>query len=110
MSRKMNKWRLPTIEELEALVDHNRCTSSSTDQEMKGDFYWSSTTDAPNVNYAWQVYFCVSSTGNDRKTDTFYVRCVRDTKNELEWSETADEKMTWDEAIKYVEDMNKEIA
>ncbi len=106
MSRKRKgDWRLPTIEELLALYDEH----SQSDKEMENKIYWSSTTLAFYTSLAWVVGFGIGRAGYRNKTDTTYVRCVRNTKNGLEWSKVASEKMTWYEAFEYVEDMNKEI-
>ncbi len=109
MSRKRKgNWRLPKKEELLALTDCTKSYPASIDSEINSGNYWSSTTYASNASYAWNVHFGYGATVSHRKTNTNYVRCARNTKNGLEWSETANEKMTWDEAMKYAEKMNKE--
>ncbi len=109
MSRKRKReWRLPTILELLTLVDYTKHNPASSDPGIDSDGYWSSTTYASDTSYAWYVHFYRGSTYDYHKTNTNSVRCVRDTKNGLEWSRTMDEKMTWDEAMEYVKGMNKE--
>jgi hypothetical protein len=100
-----NKWRLPTIEELLALVDYTKYDPAST-VDITSDYYWSSTTDASRSDYAWLVDFCNGSPDGYYKTASEYVRCVRDTEDGLEWSEDAPKQMTWDEAMKYAESLN----
>ncbi len=105
MSRKRKgNWRLPTKEELLALCNE----SIPSNKEMGSKVYWSSTTSASYTSHAWVVYFGNGYTSHLYKTNTRYVRCVRKTKNGLEWSKVAGERMTWYDAIKYAEDMNKE--
>lgn len=72
-------WRLPTIKELETLVDYgkynsaSRITPSSAVQSLK---YWSSTADAHSAGLAWYVDF---SQGGVASTAFLpqQVRCVR---------------------------------
>ncbi len=108
MSKDINKWRLPTIEELSTLVDHTKHNPSSTDQEVKPYYYWSSTTYNYDRSYAWGVGFYSGEVNGRYKTTTYHVRCVMNTSKGLEWSKTADKQMTWDEAIEYANNMNKE--
>ena len=64
-------WRLPTIQEL----------YSAYVQKVKGFqsyYYWSSSTDANNINYAWYVDFGYGYVFYNYKANGFYVRCVRD--------------------------------
>ncbi len=111
MSRKRKReWRLPTILELLTLVDYTKHNPASSDPGIDSDGYWSSITYAFGTSYAWYVYFNNGCTSYNNKAYTNSVRYVRNTKNGLEWSRTMDEKMTWDEAIKYAEDMNEEAA
>ena len=73
-------WRLPTIEELETLVDDGRYNPSVTEgvfQHISSSYYWSSTTYANNTNYAWVVYFYYGGSYSGAKTYGRYVRCVR---------------------------------
>ena len=72
-------WRLPTIKELQSIVDITK-----HDPAIKGGFsntasswYWSA---SPTVNYdsnAWIVSFYDGYTYNSTLTHTHYVRCVR---------------------------------
>ncbi len=96
-------WRLPTVKELITLQN-----SASSDKEMKPYYYWSSSTGEATTSNAWSVCFYKGFDYWDDKTDSNYVRCVRDTPNGLEWDKTAPFKMTWQEAMDYAEKINKE--
>ncbi len=73
-------WRLPSKEELETIVDYGKYSPSidQTFTNVTSSYYWSSTTDASYTSYAWLVSFNYGYTRNDVKTDSYYVRCVRD--------------------------------
>jgi len=73
-------WRLPTIEELETLVDDGRYSPSTTEgvfQHISSYHYWSSTTNADSSDYAWGVHFYHGYSYSNTKTGSYYVRCVR---------------------------------
>ncbi len=109
MSRKRKeKWRIPTIRELLALTDYTKSRPASIDSEINSGNYWSSTTYASFTSSAWFVDFYYGTTGYQNKAVTNFVRCVRNTKNGLEWSKAMNKQMTWYEAFEYVNDMNKE--
>jgi len=76
-------WRLPSIEELESIEDLGR-----TDPAINPIFtstnssnYWSSTTDASDTSYAWDVYFGDGYDLWGDKTYAGFVRCVRPSDN-----------------------------
>jgi hypothetical protein len=84
-------WRLPTREELQAVVtscsgilnDYENNESNEyyqTDYQEKGFIssdYWSSSTLASNTNVAWYVDFYFGYTSYLNKDYSKYVRCVR---------------------------------
>lgn len=103
-----NKWRLPTIEELEAMYHQLY-------KKGLGDFmlshYWSSSEDY--YGYAWYQYFGDGYQGIKYKDDHKWVRLVRDLKEGdigkglvlfldgrfFEIAEKDEGRMRWREAI-----------
>ena len=74
-------WRLPGVDELLSITDLGRVDPAidPTFRNVVSTDYWSSTTGAGRASDAWGVYF--NNGGDDVwgvKTDTWYVRCVRD--------------------------------
>ena len=73
-------WRLPNRTELESLVQIN-AVSPAIDgtyfPATPSNWYWTSTTFAPNPANAWSVNFGVGDTNALDKTNTFHVRLVR---------------------------------
>lgn len=77
---KGNAWRLPTVVELESIVDYGAYKPSifTVFENVSSNYYWSSTTSANASNYyAWNVYFGYGNTYNSNKNDSKYIRCVR---------------------------------
>lgn len=72
-------WRLPNINELKSIRDMGRSSPAidTTFANTASDGYWSSTTYVAGTTYAWFVYFDNGHVGNNDKTVSFYVRCVR---------------------------------
>jgi len=73
-------WHLPNYNELYSIGDRSRYNPSidSTFQNVVSDYYWSSTTIARDISSAWGVYFDTGYDFMSGKTNTYYVRCVRD--------------------------------
>ena len=73
-------WRLPNIRELLSLVDDTKFVPSisSSFTNIISNNYWSSTTYASNTSYAWVVCFSYGNDYHNAKTNSNYVRCVRD--------------------------------
>ncbi|HUA34705.1 MAG TPA: DUF1566 domain-containing protein [Candidatus Binataceae bacterium] len=77
-------WRLPTIVELQAIVDNNASGCGANSACIDGTFgptqrrfYWSSSTFANGLSDAWGVDFGVGDTERNDKNASFYVRAVR---------------------------------
>jgi len=74
-------WRLPNVEELRSLIDYSQYNPSLPQghpfTNAKASWYWSSTTNALNTDFAWFVDFLYGGVGNYYKTDGINVRAVR---------------------------------
>ena len=75
-------WHLPTLYELQRIVDLTRY-----DPALQRGFhfglsknYWSSTPYADDSSRAWEIDFKSGSTEHSRHSYDFYVRCIRDMK------------------------------
>jgi hypothetical protein len=75
-------FRLPTIKELDSLVDLTVTSGATINQtafpSTPAEKFWSSTLYAGGATYAWYVDFAVSGDSNaDGVAKSFRVRCVR---------------------------------
>jgi len=123
-------WRLPSIEELQTLMDYGQFAPSVTEGIFQHilwlvDYYWSSTTTANYTDDVWVVNFSYGDLSSLNKTGNGYVRCVRggqltpsnlsrnnmteivtDSTTRLQWQDNAIVKSTkrsWIDAINYCE-------
>ncbi len=72
-------WRVPTIKELQTIVDITKAKPAIYDQFrfIEPTSYWSSNEDITNPGYGWYVGFKSGATFKDSKDYDCYVRCVR---------------------------------
>jgi hypothetical protein len=82
-------WRMPTIKELQSLVDYSRynpAIDTTYFPTAVSSLYWSSTTYASNTLLAWGVLFYNCYNYSLNKNTSYYVRAVRGGK---QWSTMA---------------------
>lgn len=71
-------WRLPTIQELQGIVDYSRSSPAINPIfHIENSHYWSSTTIANDSYDAWNVNFNYGHVGYGYKSGYRYVRAVR---------------------------------
>jgi len=72
------KWRLPTKEELETIIEKGSEPSINTQIFPNTNilWYWSSTLYPKAPEYVWRVSFNKGKFGGILKTNTSYIRCV----------------------------------
>ena len=72
-------WRLPTIKELQSIVDIKKSNLAIKDgfKNVASDFYWSSSETVSDSSQAWHVHFSSGSPSSTYKSYKNYVRCVR---------------------------------
>ncbi len=73
-------WRLPSIDELLSITDDTKYNPAIKDGflNVTADDYWSSSPDASGSSNAWSVVFKNGGDGWGTKSDSYLVRCVRD--------------------------------
>jgi len=72
-------WKLPTIKELQTIVDITRVKPAINDQFkfIEPTSYWSSSEDIIDDGYGWYIGFKTGATYKDNKDYACFVRCVR---------------------------------
>jgi len=75
-----SNWRLPNFNELYFIADRSKRNPAmdSTFQNVSSNYYWSSTTVVGYGDGAWIVDFYDGGVGWGAKSNSHYVRCVRD--------------------------------
>ncbi|MCI5180202.1 MAG: DUF1566 domain-containing protein [Candidatus Electrothrix sp. AW3_4] len=78
-----NNWRMPTLKELESLVNYGRSNStidSSYFSNAVSSNVWSGTPHAEDSERAWFVYFSNGYSGADARNNNLAIRLVRNGK------------------------------
>jgi hypothetical protein len=73
-------WRLPSLTELQTIVDERRHDPPIDDvafPDTPVGFYWTSSPQAGTTDYAWYVAFLHGHADTDVVSNSFWVRCVR---------------------------------
>jgi hypothetical protein len=70
-------WRLPTIQELFSLINHNRSNPATEFPGHPATGFWSSSIFTIDTNFVWYVYFYYGYVNISAKIDINHVRCVR---------------------------------
>ena len=83
-------WRLPTLEELQSILDTSRAHSPSPSPTLTIDAnwfpntqvaaYWSATPGTDNSTSAWYVYFGKGGTFKTIRPYNYFIRLVRDSR------------------------------
>lgn len=77
-------WRLPSVDELSSLVDRSQygpaLPTGHPFTSAYSSFYWSSTSDADQIDNMMYVHFSDGEVGSIDKIGNAYVRCVRGSK------------------------------
>lgn len=116
-------WRLPTLQELDSIVNYNISSSEPTINthlfpEAQFSDYWTSTSCDYNSSFAWAVSFLYGYDDPMPKNNDYHVRAVRgnpsqpvykdnndgtvsDISTGLMWQKGTADKMTWEEALDY---------
>lgn len=72
-------WHLPTKKQLKSIVDRSNTPAIKKDfKNVAPKGYWSGDKIEINDGYIWAIYFNYGGEVWEVKTDTNYVRCVRD--------------------------------
>ncbi len=124
-------WRLPSVEELSTLPDYGKyipAIDSDVFPETDPSYFWTSSVYAVLNTYVWLTYFNNGDVDRYLKTKYYYARCVRgeqykngsvftkitltgqdvikDERTGIIWADTYATAKTWQEALKYCEDMD----
>lgn len=72
-------WRLPTIEELQTIIDYTAYNPALSTEVFNGasDLYWSGTPSDIDPEYAWGAFFNLGFVGTNYEGINNFTRCVR---------------------------------
>ena len=122
-------WRLPTKSEIRSIVDYssiNKSINAEYFPNAKDAYYWSSTTRANEIDFAWSLYFKYGYGYSLNKSSNSCVRAVRggqhlhlshlfinndgtvtDANTGLMWQQnTPSDTMTWAQSLSYTEGLD----
>jgi hypothetical protein len=72
-------WRMPTVEELEILINYSAsgpAAFATSFPATVANIYWSASTYVSNTTVGWGVHFLLGGMGFYNKASNYYVRCV----------------------------------
>jgi len=95
----MNKWRLPTKEELNWLYENKK-------ELFKKAWYWSGSEYENDPSYAWALYLDTGMQDYNKKTYYAFVRPIRGLFTNLQVYEEELGSVTWDEAVEACDAIN----
>jgi hypothetical protein len=75
-------WKMPNIKQLQSIVDVNKKSPTVTKefQYTSKNKYWSNTQFFMDESNYWYVDFQTGITSNDKESNTYNVRCIREMK------------------------------
>ncbi len=93
---------LPTIQELQSIINYEKVGPACDFKDTKSEAYWSSMAHPADTSFAWGVYFGTGYTSLYDKDSKRYVRYVKEKKDgTLKWSKTSQKTMTYNETLEW---------
>jgi hypothetical protein len=75
---QQNGWRVPSVEELLALIDYRLNALATELPNMRQSFFWSCSPYSDYSTFAWTVHFDCGSVSFLKRNNPYTVRLVRD--------------------------------